>query len=87
MHARVSFTLFYLHCIQALHFLTRMEPASCPRPLMSLLSKLSNCIKSATDVACPVAVEDESFYADVPARFEAGTPPIAQAVGLGARSL
>lgn len=26
---------------------------------------------------------DESFYADVPARFEAGTPPIAQAVGLG----
>jgi len=27
---------------------------------------------------------DRSFYADVPARFEAGTPPIAQAVGLGA---
>ena len=27
--------------------------------------------------------EDESYYADVPARFEAGTPPIAQAVGLG----
>ncbi|CAE7477280.1 csd [Symbiodinium natans] len=26
---------------------------------------------------------DESYYADVPARFEAGTPPIAQAVGLG----
>ncbi|CAE7550458.1 SLC12A5 [Symbiodinium pilosum] len=26
---------------------------------------------------------DMSFYADVPARFEAGTPPIAQAVGLG----
>lgn len=30
---------------------------------------------------------DESFYADVPARFEAGTPPIAQAVGLGASRL
>jgi cysteine desulfurase / selenocysteine lyase len=27
---------------------------------------------------------DETIYADVPHRFEAGTPPIAQAVGLGA---
>lgn len=27
---------------------------------------------------------DETVYADVPHRFEAGTPPIAQAVGLGA---
>ncbi len=27
---------------------------------------------------------DESTYADVPAKFEAGTPPVASAVGLGA---
>ena len=30
-----------------------------------------------------LVTKDESYYADVPARFEAGTPPIAQAVGLG----
>ncbi len=28
--------------------------------------------------------EDEVTYADPPHRFEAGTPPIAQAIGLGA---